>query len=262
MATTTNYSWTTPDDTALVKDGASAIRTLGSSVDSTLKTQIDNTVASSIQKSLVTTKGDIIAATGASTPARLGVGTNGQALLANSATATGLEWGSPSAGGATLLSTTTLSGATTTISSISGSYKNLYGIISGVTNATANGRFQILVNNSTSIATFWSMYGASVSNWRNLATQWDLGFYNAGGAAFVTFDRTSNLNAFYFEIKNYASSTAYKPINSNGVYFGEGENWPTGQAGAIVSTSAVTSLVFRNTGGNLSTGTVLLYGVN
>lgn len=36
MATTTNYGWTTPDDTALVKDGASAIRSLGSSVDSTL----------------------------------------------------------------------------------------------------------------------------------------------------------------------------------------------------------------------------------
>ncbi len=29
MATTTNYSWTTPDDTGLVKDGASAIRSLG-----------------------------------------------------------------------------------------------------------------------------------------------------------------------------------------------------------------------------------------
>ena len=36
MATTTNYSWTTPDNTAYVKDGASAIRSLGSSVDSTL----------------------------------------------------------------------------------------------------------------------------------------------------------------------------------------------------------------------------------
>jgi hypothetical protein len=36
MATTTNYSWSTPDNTAYVKDGASAIRTLGSSVDTTL----------------------------------------------------------------------------------------------------------------------------------------------------------------------------------------------------------------------------------
>lgn len=41
MATTTNYGWTTPDDTALVKDGASAIRTLGSSVDTSLKTVSD-----------------------------------------------------------------------------------------------------------------------------------------------------------------------------------------------------------------------------
>jgi hypothetical protein len=33
MATTTNFNWETPDDTDLVKDGASAIRTLGSSID-------------------------------------------------------------------------------------------------------------------------------------------------------------------------------------------------------------------------------------
>ena len=37
MATTTNYGWDTPDDTDLVKDGASAIRTLGSSIDTTTK---------------------------------------------------------------------------------------------------------------------------------------------------------------------------------------------------------------------------------
>jgi len=37
MATTTNYGWTTPNDTDLVKDGAAAIRTLGSSVDTTTK---------------------------------------------------------------------------------------------------------------------------------------------------------------------------------------------------------------------------------
>jgi hypothetical protein len=36
MATTSIFGWTTPDDTALVKDGASAIRSLGTSVDSNL----------------------------------------------------------------------------------------------------------------------------------------------------------------------------------------------------------------------------------
>jgi hypothetical protein len=40
MATTTNYGWTTPDDTALVKDGAAAIRTLGSSIDTSLNTAL------------------------------------------------------------------------------------------------------------------------------------------------------------------------------------------------------------------------------
>jgi hypothetical protein len=36
MATTTNFGWTTPDDTSLVKDGAAAIRTLGSSIDTSM----------------------------------------------------------------------------------------------------------------------------------------------------------------------------------------------------------------------------------
>lgn len=36
MANTTNFGWETPDDTDLVKDGAAAIRTLGSSIDTSL----------------------------------------------------------------------------------------------------------------------------------------------------------------------------------------------------------------------------------
>jgi hypothetical protein len=36
MPTTTNYGWTTPADTDLVKDGALAIRTLGSAIDTTV----------------------------------------------------------------------------------------------------------------------------------------------------------------------------------------------------------------------------------
>jgi hypothetical protein len=40
MATTSNYGWTTPDDTALVKDGASAIRSLGTAIDTSLNTAL------------------------------------------------------------------------------------------------------------------------------------------------------------------------------------------------------------------------------
>jgi len=36
MATTTNFRWATPDNTGYVKDGALAIRTLGSAIDSSM----------------------------------------------------------------------------------------------------------------------------------------------------------------------------------------------------------------------------------
>lgn len=45
MATTTNYSWTTPDDTNLVKNGASDIRTLANAIDTSLKT-VQNSIPS------------------------------------------------------------------------------------------------------------------------------------------------------------------------------------------------------------------------
>jgi len=70
MATTTNYGWTTPDDTALVKDGASAIRTLGSSVDTTTKALNPSTTLGDIEYRSST----------ANTNTRLPIGTTGQVL--------------------------------------------------------------------------------------------------------------------------------------------------------------------------------------
>jgi hypothetical protein len=81
MATTTNYGWTTPDDTALVKDGAAAIRTLGSSVDTTTKNLNPET-----------TLGDIAYRSSTSNVnTRLALGTAGQVLTVNSG-ANAPEW--------------------------------------------------------------------------------------------------------------------------------------------------------------------------
>jgi hypothetical protein len=72
----------------------------------------------------LTTKGDVY--TFSTVDTRLGVGANGTVLTADSAQATGLTWAAPaSGGGLTLLQTLSLSGTSTTSSSLSGSYKNL-----------------------------------------------------------------------------------------------------------------------------------------
>ena len=56
--------------------------------------------AAQVQLSTFTTKGDIVAATGSAAVSRLGVGTDGYALVADSSTATGLKWASVAGSGA------------------------------------------------------------------------------------------------------------------------------------------------------------------
>lgn len=111
--TTTNFGWDIPQSTDLVKDGATAIAALGQDIDTALvdlkggttgqvlakasNTDLDYSWvtqddANAIQNSIVDSKGDLIAATAADTPARLAVGTNGQVLTADSTAATGLAW--------------------------------------------------------------------------------------------------------------------------------------------------------------------------
>jgi hypothetical protein len=204
----------------------------------------------------LTTKGDLY--TFSTSDTRLGVGANGTVLTAASGQATGLEWATPASGGMTLLSTTTLSGATTTISGISGAYAKLYLIISGVTNATANGQFRCAPNGSTNI-TSQLRVDQGGSPIPTISTPTDYLFLTNS----YTVLRTNSNNIFTIDINNYASATAYKSFRVNGLYNDVGgTNVAVNSGGGIGTNSAITSLVFSNAGGNLSTGTVLIYGVN
>lgn len=204
----------------------------------------------------LTAKGDILSATAANTLSRLAVGTDGQVLTAASGQSTGLQWATPSSGGMTLLSTTTLSGATVTISSISQSYNSLFGVVYGATWATSDGRLVCKPNNASTTVYSYNIEGGSIDS-RNAD---DFIYFNADLML-----RTNANNAWSFTINNYTSTANYKPFFNQGVFYSSGSSALRyhSAAGAIATNSAISSLVFTTTftGGNFSTGTVLLYGV-
>ena len=116
MATTTNYGWTTPDDTDLVKDGAAAIRTLGSSVDTTTKALNPSTTEGDIEYRSAT----------ANTNSRLALGNAGEVLTVNSGE-DAPEWAAlpvlPS--GLNLISTTTIGSAVASVT-VTGAFSSTY----------------------------------------------------------------------------------------------------------------------------------------
>jgi hypothetical protein len=81
-------------------------------------------LGSAIAKSLLTTKGDLIAASGTSTPVRVAVGADSRVLVADSSQSAGVRWGVP---GAVLIAQSALGGAaaSVTFSSIPSTYKHL-----------------------------------------------------------------------------------------------------------------------------------------
>jgi hypothetical protein len=241
MATTTNYNWSTPDDVSLVKDGASAIRTLGSSADTTVKALNPGTTA-----------GDIDYYTTSTAKARVGIGTAGQLLRVNSG-ATAPEWATISTGGLTLISTTTLSGATTTLSSIPQTYVSLYLVVTGVTGNTGNAQVRILPNNVTNLTAYSFVENGAA----NATSTSQLRLSDASTL------RTSADNAWVVQIDNYTSSTNFKPFSVSGYFLNSSSaNAPMFSGGAFRSNTAITSLVLDYGGTNtFAGGTVLLYGV-
>ena len=129
--------------------------------------------------------------------------------------------------------------------------KDLVGVIIGVTNATADGEFQVDPNGADVV----NMGGVYVPGGVDSFTNQQ--FRTIGN----TIDRTNTDNAFTFTISNYANTTNFKPATWHGAWF-QGSNYRLIFGGVVSTNSAITSIVLSNTGGSLTAGTLLLYGVS
>jgi hypothetical protein len=251
MATTTNYSWTTPDDTALVKDGAAAIRSLGTAIDTTTKNLNPSTTLGDIEYRSST----------ANTNTRLGIGTTGQVLTVSGGVP---SWATPAGGGGyTELATGTLSGATTTINSISGSYKDLILYVYDYVISSTGGAMFIRPNADSGAN--YSDTGVIMEGAAGTAV-----YTNNGGTEmyFTGYGgNTSSANNLHstFVFYNYANTDAHKNYLINGTSFNTTAS-PTrfvvkNGMGVYRSTSAITSLVIHAGSNSFSAGTYYLYGV-
>jgi hypothetical protein len=223
MPTTTNFGWTTPADTDLVKDGAAAIRTFAGNVDT----------------SLVDLKG----------------GTSGQYLTKNSNTDLDYAWVTLSAGGMTLISTTTLTGSSITLSTIPSGYNSLELRILNFLPATDGAECRMRINADSNTRYSWGV-GADADN----ETFVSLNYIKISAPNDNSVARGLNITT----IPDYTSTDRFKTGQTVGVNVNQTTtanfncNFTRFYYNQL---AAITSLDIFPSSGNFTSGTALLYGV-
>lgn len=216
----------------------------------------------------LTTKGDLY--TFGSSDTRIGVGANDTVLTADSSTATGLKWATPSSGGMTLISETVASSnSSISLSSIPGTYKQLM-LVWGGLYLNANASFGLRLNNDSS-GNYQYGYVESLDSVNtgsyDTATSFTTTVFPI--AVNVTDATLRHAGKGTLLIDNYASTTKLKRCNLN-------FQWVRGDTGVQAfgqllayynSTSAITSIdIFRNSGtgvlSNVTNTSIRLYGIS
>jgi hypothetical protein len=244
---TTNYSFAMPTNTDLVKDLPADFEIFGQAVDTKIK-----------DLSPETTAGDM-AYRGATANARvrLPIGTANQQLRVNS-TATAPEWFTATAGGMTLISTTTLSGSSVTLSSIPQTYKHLQLVSRNFKPATDNAYAYIRVNGD-STANRYLKREFSQANADGVtfgSSSWD--FYNGQ-------DNGTATGLGIMDIFDYTNTTTWKMATNLTVFNNATTTTQLNQWKDQLwynQTSAITSLEITVSTGTFTSGEVLLYGVS
>ena len=220
MATTTNYSWSTPDDTALVKDGAAAIRSLGTAIDTTVFNNASAAIADT-KLATIATAGKVSNSATTATSAN-----TASAIVARDASGN-FTAGTITATGAMLVASGTISspGLAIVADSNTGFYSPSTDTLALVTNgveryrATSGGRFQVTGpydSNITAVA----------------ALDLDLSTSNY-------FTKTINANST-FTVSNTPSSRAFAftlelTHTSGTITWFSGVEWPGGTAPTLAT---------------------------
>jgi hypothetical protein len=222
-----------------------------------------------IPKTLTTTTGDIIYASAANTPARLGIGTASQVLSVVSGVP---AWTTPSGGGGlTLIATATPSAATSlSFSSIPTTYKHLVVRFFGVFMDVNNGYWNVRVNGDTGSNYNWHFVrflGATPDAARANRTATTFGGTdnNSGviprtAASGTAYDQHGAGSITFYD---YASTTLRRNIQSSTWGDGAGAALWVNIDGYYASTgTAITSIDFVRSATEAITGTFYLYGVS
>jgi len=203
----------------------------------------------------MTTTGDSIYSSSGSTPARLGIGSTGQVLTV----ASGLpSWATPaSSGGMTLISTTTLTGAGITLSSIPQTYNDLRIYIKNYKPVSASGIGCRVNGLSTTIYRSNQEYSeAGADNRAATGTYWEIFARNQ--------NTTTSESLADYVMPDYTNSTTWKYVSgrsiANNPTTATNYNFTTFWA-PVRQTAAITQLEFFSFGGDFTSGTLLLYGV-
>ena len=209
----------------------------------------------------ITAAGDIIVGTGSGTFDNLPIGTTAQVLTADTTVSPyKVKWATPaSGGGMTSIASGSLSGASVTLSSIAGTYKNLQLVLNNFTFSSGSGNNVKITANS--ITSYSIQQVATGANGAALQTGYDQAvaqmylFYNS-------LVQTPTASSSIINIYDYANTTGYKIIGAQS----QGDRGSSLQGvmnytGVVNSSAAITSITIGTNGANFSSGTYTLYGV-
>lgn len=207
-----------------------------------------------INNTLTTTTGDLIYASSANTPARLGIGSTGQYLTVSGGVP---AWGAVSANGMTLISTTSANNsASIIISSIPATYKNLQIVIRNMRTSVDNPQVYMRLNGNTG-----SVYREMVGNDGGQAFNQTYFQLDPGGGA----DSGTSQGLAVIDIPDYANSTTWKLVSSmftnNNGDISTTLQYKKSHGFISNITDAINSVTFLLNSGNIVSGDFLLYGI-